>query len=230
MAEAGLAPSRQQAQALILAGRVRVRGEVVRRPAAPVQAVQEIEVQGRRWASRGALKLGPALDYFQIQPAGRVCADVGASTGGFSDVLLDRGAALVFAVDVGRGLLDWRLRSDPRVHLMERTNARHLTSYPQPVSLQVVDLSFISLRQVLPALRQSAPASELVVLFKPQFEVGREHVGKRGVVRDEAAVQAALADFQAWTAENGFEWLGSVAAAIKGGEGNQEWMVHLRCR
>src|SRR5438045_3365584 len=169
VAKSGLAESRERAQALILAGKVRVAGETVRSPARTVRDDASIDVDAEPgYASRGALKLAPALDAFGVDPAGRVCADVGASTGGFTDVLLQRGAARVYAVDVGRGLLHWRLRQDPRVVCMERVNARSLETFPEPVSLVTVDLSFIGLEKVLPALLRAAPGAELVVLFKPQ--------------------------------------------------------------
>ncbi|OLC21410.1 MAG: TlyA family rRNA (cytidine-2'-O)-methyltransferase, partial [Chloroflexi bacterium 13_1_40CM_66_19] len=177
----GLAESRERAQALILAGKVRVAGETVRRPDHAVSDDALIDVDaGPGYASRGALKLAPALDRFGVNPAGRVCADIGASTGGFTDVLLRRGAEKVFALDVGRGLLHWRLRQDPRVVVIERTNARDIESFPEPVSLVVADVSFISLEKVLPAVRHAAPRAEVVALFKPQFEVGRSQVGKGG--------------------------------------------------
>lgn len=230
LTEAGLAESRARAQALILAGQVRVDGETVRRPSQRLGSEQRVELAPqRRWASRGGDKLEPALDHFLIDPRGRICADIGASTGGFTDVLLARGASVVFAVDVGRGLIDWRLRQDPRVQLMERTNARHLQSYPQPVSLQVVDVSFIGLEKVLPALRLAAPDSELVALFKPQFQVGRGLVGKGGVVRDPSLTQSAIEGFEQWCQESGFVVLGWVPSALAGADGNQEWLCHLRC-
>src|SRR6267143_2651085 len=196
--KSGLAPSRQRAQALILAGKVRVAGETVRSPDRTVREDAPIAVDAEPgFASRGALKLGPALDHFGVDPKGRVCADIGASTGGFTDVLLRRGASKVFAIDVGRGLLDWRLRQDPRVVVIVRVNARELESFPEPVSLIVVDVSFISLEKVLPALRQAGPTAELVVLFKPQFEVGRTEVGKGGIVRDAGVIGAAALKFRA---------------------------------
>src|SRR5579864_7064313 len=183
----GLAESRERAQALILAGKVRVAGETVRRPDRAVSDDAAISVEpGPGYASRGGLKLAPALGALHVDPAGRVCADIGASTGGFTDVLLRRGAARVYALDVGRGLLHWRLRQDPRVVVIERVNARDLDSFPEPVSLVVADLSFISLEKVLPAVRQAAPEADVIALFKPQFEVGRSEVGKGGVVRDVA--------------------------------------------
>ena len=153
--QSGLAPSRERAQALVLAGKVKVAGETVRRPDRNVRDGVAIAVDADPgYASRGALKLGPALTRFEVDPSGRVCADIGASTGGFTDVLLRRGASRVYAVDVGRGLLDWRLREDPRVVVMERVNARALEAFPEPVSLVTVDVSFIGLEKVLPALRR----------------------------------------------------------------------------
>jgi 23S rRNA (cytidine1920-2'-O)/16S rRNA (cytidine1409-2'-O)-methyltransferase len=179
------------------------------------------------FASRGALKLGPALQSFGVDPAGRVCADLGASTGGFTDVLLRRGAAKVFAIDVGRGLIHWRLRQDPRVVVLERVNARNLESFPEPVSLVVADLSFISLEKVLPAVRQAAPEADVVALFKPQFEVGKAEVGKGGIVRDPLVVEAALQRFRTWCGGNGYQVAGEAASEITGAEGNQEFFFHL---
>src|SRR3984893_12282235 len=185
----GLAESRERAQALILAGKVRVAGEPVRRPDLSVSDPTSISVEaGPDYASRGAFKLAPALDAFGIDPSGRICADIGASTGGFTDVLLRRGALRVDAIDVGRGLIHWRLRQDPRVVVIERVNARELDAFPEPVSLIVVDVSFIGLEKVLPALRRAGPAAEMVALFKPQFQVGRSEVGKGGVVRDQHVI------------------------------------------
>jgi 23S rRNA (cytidine1920-2'-O)/16S rRNA (cytidine1409-2'-O)-methyltransferase len=230
LVEKGMAESRSRAQALILAGDVRVNGETVRQAGREVRAADDLEVAGGpRWASRGALKLLPALDELEVDPSGKVCADLGASSGGFTDVLLRRGAARVYAIDVAHGIIDWRLRQDPRVVLMERTNARHLEagSIPEPVELATVDVSFIGLEKVLPGLRAAAPAAVVVALFKPQFQVGREQVGKRGVVRDEAAVEGALERFQEWARANGYRVLGRAAAAVRGPEGNQEWFLRL---
>ena len=179
------------------------------------------------YVSRGGEKLAPALDAFGVRVEGRVCADIGASTGGFTDVLLQRGAARVYAVDVGRGLLHWRLRQDERVVPMERVNARHLEGFPEPVTLLTVDVSFIGLERVLPALRRAAPGAELVVLFKPQFQVPRGAVGEGGIVRDPGAVSAALSRFRDWCEGNGFRVLGDTAAAVRGAEGNQELLLHL---
>ena len=224
----GLVESRQKAQALILAGKVRVAGETVRDAARAVADPAAVEVmEPPAYVSRGGEKLAPALDAFGLDPAGRVCADIGASTGGFTDVLLQRGARRVFAVDVGRGLMHERLRTDPRVTLMERTNARELESFTEEVELVVVDVSFIGLEKVLPAIRRAAPAAAVVALFKPQFQVGRGEVGKGGVVRDPALTEAALARFEAWCGEHGYRLSGRVDSAIRGAEGNQELLLRL---
>jgi 23S rRNA (cytidine1920-2'-O)/16S rRNA (cytidine1409-2'-O)-methyltransferase len=224
----GLAESRERAQALILAGKVRVDGETVRRPDRAVNEDAPVAVESEpAYASRGALKLAPALDRFGVEPAGRICADIGASTGGFTDVLLRRGALKVYALDVGRGLLHWRLRQDSRVVVIERVNARDLQSFPEPPSLVVVDVSFISLEKILPALLRAAPAAEVVALFKPQFEVGRSEVGKGGIVRSPSAVEAALARFREWCAANGYQVVREAASEVTGAEGNQEIFVHL---
>jgi len=226
--KAGLAESRERAQALIIAGKVRVAGETVRTPSRAVSEDSPIDVDSEPgYASRGALKLAPAIERFGVDPAGRVCADVGASTGGFTDVLLRRGAAKVYAVDVGRGLLHWRLRQDPRVVVIERMNARDLESFPEPVTLVVVDVSFISLEKVLPAVRRSAPQAEVVALFKPQFEVGRADVGKGGIVRSDAAVAAALERFRLWCASNGYAVSDEAPSEVSGADGNREIFVHL---
>jgi 23S rRNA (cytidine1920-2'-O)/16S rRNA (cytidine1409-2'-O)-methyltransferase len=228
LTQTGLIESRERARALILAGKVKVSGETVRKPDRNVRDEDVVTVdQAEQWASRGALKLGPALDDFGIDPAGQVCADIGASTGGFTDVLLRRGAAKVFAVDVGRGLLHWRLRQDPRVIVIERTNARDLQRFPQPVSLVVIDVSFIGLEKVLPAVRTAAPDAEVVALFKPQFEVRRGEVGKGGIVRDEAATERALAAFRDWCAANGYRVVGESPSAVPGTEGNREIFLRL---
>jgi 23S rRNA (cytidine1920-2'-O)/16S rRNA (cytidine1409-2'-O)-methyltransferase len=225
----GLIESRQRAQALILAGKVQVAGATERRPDRSVREDAVVTVdQSPGYASRGALKLGPALETFGVDPAGRVCADLGASTGGFTDVLLRRGAAKVFAVDVGRGLIRWRLRQDPRVVMIERMNARDLESLPEPVSLVVADLSFISLEKVLPAVRRAAPEAEVVALFKPQFEVGKAEVGKGGIVRDPLVVDAAIQRFRTWCGGNGYQVAGEAPSEITGAEGNQEFFFHLR--
>ena len=229
LTKTGLIESRQRAQALILAGKVQVSGETERRPDRAVRDDDVITVdETPSYASRGALKLGPALDRFGVDPQGRVCADIGASTGGFTDVLLRRGAAKVYAIDVGRGLIHWRLRQDPRVVVIERVNARELDSFPEPVSLIVVDVSFISLDKVLPAMRRAAPNAEVVALFKPQFEVGRSEVGKGGIVRDPAVIEAALARFGVWSHDNGYVVVAEAPSELAGAGGNREIFVHLK--
>ena len=227
--KSGFAESRQRAQALILAGKVRVAGETVRSPARSVSEDASIAVDSEPgYASRGALKLAPALDRFGVDPTGRVCADIGASTGGFTDVLLRRGAEKVYALDVGRGLLHWRLRQDPRVVVIERVNARDLESFPEPVLLVVVDVSFIGLEKVLPAVRRAAPDAEVVALFKPQFQVGRSQVGKGGIVSDASAIEAALESFREWCGANRYTVAGEAPSELTGAEGNREIFVHLR--
>ncbi len=203
-------------------------GETERRPDRTVRDDEVITVdETPSYASRGALKLGPALEKFGVGPSGRVCADIGASTGGFTDVLLRRGASRVYAIDVGRGLIHWRLRQDPRVVVIERTNARELDSFPEPVSLMVIDVSFISLEKVLPALRKAGPSAEVVALFKPQFEVGRTEVGKGGIVRDADVIRAAVARFRTWCDANGYTVVAEAASEIAGAEGNREIFFHL---
>jgi 23S rRNA (cytidine1920-2'-O)/16S rRNA (cytidine1409-2'-O)-methyltransferase len=220
--------SRERARALILAGRVRIAGETERRPGRLVEPEASLELaEGPRFVSRGGDKLDPVLDAFGIQVAGRVAADVGASTGGFTDVLLQRGAVRVYAIDVGRGLIHWRLRQDPRVVLMERVNARDVEAFPEPVSLATVDVSFIGLEKVLPALRRAAPAAEVVALFKPQFQVERAAVGKGGVVRDGAAIERALRWFREWAPAGGYAVQAEADSPLPGQRGNRERFLHL---
>ena len=227
--KSGLAESRQRAQALILAGKVRVAGETVRSPDRKVSEDAAIAVDSEPgYASRGALKLAPALDRFGVDPRERICADIGASTGGFTDVLLRRGAAKVYAVDVGRGLLHWRLRQDPRVVVIERVNARDLESFPEPVTLVVIDVSFIGLDKVLPAVRRAAPDAEVVALFKPQFEVGRAEVGKGGIVRSPEAIAAAISRFRDSCRSIGYAVKAEAPSEVTGAEGNREIFVQLR--
>ncbi|MEA2646224.1 MAG: rRNA (cytidine1920-2-O)/16S rRNA (cytidine1409-2-O)-methyltransferase, partial [Chloroflexota bacterium] len=211
MVERGLVPSRQKAQALVLAGEVRLKGRRAERPDQMVGPQDELSVTAApRFVGRGGEKLAGALEAFAVTVTGRVCLDAGASTGGFTDVLLKAGARMVYAVDVGYGQLDWSLRTDERVVVMDRTNVRHLTELPGPApGLVVADLSFISLRAVLPALtRLALPGADLLLLFKPQFEVGRGAVGKGGVVRDVEVREAALAEFVAWAESEGLSCLG----------------------
>lgn len=231
----GLAPSRTRAQALILAGRVRSGGLRLDKPGHLVAPDLPLEIaggEGEEWASRGAFKLLAGLDAFAIDPKGRVALDIGASTGGFTDVLLRRGAARVYAVDVGRGQLLWRLRTDVRVVVLEGINARHLRAeqVPEPIDLVVCDASFISLRLVLPpALALTAPGAACVALVKPQFEAGREAVGKGGVVRDPAVHARVCAGIAAWLAAiPGWRVLGIVPSPLLGPAGNREFLIGAR--
>lgn len=226
----GLAATRAEAQALIMAGDVEVDGERVDKVGAPVPVHAEIEVrEPPPYVSRGGFKLAGALDAFDLEVGGRVCADVGACTGGFTDVLLKRGAARVYAIDVGYGLLAWKLRQDERVVVMERTNARYLEALPEPVSLVCVDVSFISLRQILPAARRwLAVDGDIVALIKPQFEAGREQVGEGGIVRDPAVHREVLNRFLEWAVEEGLAPAGLIRSPIEGTEGNVEFLVWLR--
>jgi 23S rRNA (cytidine1920-2'-O)/16S rRNA (cytidine1409-2'-O)-methyltransferase len=233
LVDRGLAPSRERAQALIAAGLVEVRGDRAASAALRVGMGDELRVVGRDhpYASRGGVKLAAALDAFAVDPAGRVALDAGASTGGFTDVLLRRGASLVYAVDVGYGQLDGRLARDPRIRVLDRTNLRLLTGLPgPPPSLASLDLSFISLRLVLPRVAAlAAPGADVVALFKPQFEVGRGAVGRGGIVRDPAVGEAAAAELLAWAAaELGAATAGPVPSPITGAKGNRELLVHLR--
>jgi 23S rRNA (cytidine1920-2'-O)/16S rRNA (cytidine1409-2'-O)-methyltransferase len=233
LVDRGLAPSRERAQALIAAGLVNVRGERAGSAALRVGVGDELRVVGRDhpYASRGGLKLAAALDAFAVDPAGRVALDAGASTGGFTDVLLRRGASLVYAVDVGYGQLDGRITRDTRVRVLDRTNLRLLTELPGPApSLVTLDLSFISLRLVLPrVVALAAPGADVVALFKPQFEVGRDAVGRGGIVRDPAVGEAAAAELLTWAAaELGAGTAGPVVSPISGTKGNRELLVHLR--
>jgi len=235
LAERGLAPSRARAQALILAGKVTVDGRVVTKAGTQVTADAAIEVAepDHPYASRGALKLEAALDAFDIDPGGLDCLDVGASTGGFTDLMLARGACRVIALDVGRGQLDWRLRTDDRVTVMEGINARHLgpDDLPFSVGLATMDVSFISIRLVVPAvLSHLDPGAHLVCLVKPQFEAGRNQVGKGGIVRDETVRRRVIDDTVAAVAEFGFELIGVIPSPIRGQKGNQEELAVFRVR
>lgn len=229
LAERGLAPSREAARRMIMAGEVRIAGEVRDKPGMRVPDDAALEVkQAARFVSRGGEKLAAALDAFPLDVAGRVCADVGASTGGFTDCLLQAGAARVYAIDVGYGQLDYRLRADPRVVPMERTNARYLERLPEPVSLIVVDASFISLRLLLPVFKGwIEDAADLVVLIKPQFEAGKGQVGKGGVVRDPAIHAQVLDDVLAAAEADGYGLRGLLASPLRGPAGNIEFLAWL---
>ena len=236
LVERGLAETRSKAQALIMAGLVWSGEQRLDKPGASLSAETPIEVRGRDhpWVSRGGLKLVHALDHFAIDPAGATALDVGASTGGFTDVLLARGSARVYAVDVGYGQLAAKLRSDPRVVLLERVNARHLTrtEVPEPVDLVVCDASFIGLELVLPApLALTAERAQLVALIKPQFEVGKGRVGKGGVVRDPVLRREACDRIVAWLGvQPGWRVEGLTESPIRGADGNQEFLVHASKR
>lgn len=231
LVDRGLAESRSRAQAIIMAGLVSTDGRRIDKPGEMVPADLPLHVKGadHPWVSRGGLKLVAGLDRFAIDPTGLACLDVGASTGGFTDVLLNHGAARVYAVDVGHGQLAWSLRQDDRVVVLERTNARHLTreTVPDPIDLVVCDASFIGLQTVLPApLALTAPGARLVALIKPQFEVGRGRVGKGGVVRDPALHREVCNRIEGWLAAlPGWRVLGIVESPIKGPSGNTEFLI-----
>jgi len=230
--ERGLAASRERARALILAGQVSVDGQVVSKAGAPVapDARVELATPDHPYVGRGGIKLAHALDAFGIDPAGRRALDIGASTGGFTDVLLQRGAASVIALDVGHGQLDWRLRNDPRVLVREGVNARSLTrnEVPHQVDVVTIDVAFISLRHILPALPPFlVPHADIVALVKPQFEAGREEVGKKGLVTDPAVHDAVIARVTAAAEATGLRRTGMTPSPITGATGNLEFFLHL---
>ena len=233
LVQRGLSTSRERAKADIMSGLVYVAGQRVDKAGTAVPEDAEIELRGSSLAfvSRGGLKLEKALDSFGVTPEGKICVDCGASTGGFTDCMLKRGAQKVYAIDVGYGQLAWSLRSDERVVVMERSNIRYVTreQVPDEIELAVIDVSFISLRIVLPAVKALlAPEGEIVCLIKPQFEAGREKVGKKGVVRDVAVHKEVLRDFVANAEALGFGVKGVTFSPIKGPEGNIEYLGWLR--
>jgi 23S rRNA (cytidine1920-2'-O)/16S rRNA (cytidine1409-2'-O)-methyltransferase len=232
LVDRALAPSRAAAQALLLAGEVELAGAGSRtlKPGQLVDSEAQVSVVARRrWASRAGEKLEAALDAFQVGPAGLACLDAGASTGGFTDVLLVRGARIVYAVDVGRGQLLDRLARDPRVVSMERTNLRALSHLPEPIDLATLDLSFISLRAVLPAVRGLVGhGGRVIALVKPQFEAGRDVVPRGGVVRDPATHRAVLLQFGEDASAAGFSPAAVIASPILGADGNREFLALLR--
>jgi 23S rRNA (cytidine1920-2'-O)/16S rRNA (cytidine1409-2'-O)-methyltransferase len=233
LVERGLAPSRERARALILAGHVSVDGKVAAKAGVAVGAGARIELRtpDHPYVGRGGVKLAHALDAFGIDPRGRRALDVGASTGGFTDVLLQRGAASVIALDVGHGQLDWRLRNDPRVIVREGVNARALTEsdVPHPVSIATIDVAFISLKHILPALPPFLePHADVVALVKPQFEAGRAEVGRHGIVSDPAVHAAVVERVTEAAAACGLARIGMTPSAITGATGNQEFFLHLR--
>ena len=233
VADLGIAASRERARAVIMAGEIFVDGQRVDKPGTAVDPQKKIELRGDAlpYVSRGGLKLEKALKVFTVNPAGMTCLDCGASTGGFTDVLLKNGAKKVYAVDVGYGQLAWSLRGDGRVVNMERTNARYLTrvEIPEEIDLAVMDLAFISVRLVIPAaaalLRDEG---EMICLIKPQFEAGRENVGKKGVVRDEGVHLQVLSDFMDFAPGAGLTLMGLDYSPIKGPEGNIEYLAWLK--
>ncbi len=229
MTDRGLARSRAEAQALIHAGEVELAGNRRLKPGQLVaDDARPTVIEKPRWASRAGVKLEHALDVFGIDPTGMACLDAGASTGGFTDVLLSRGARIVYAVDVGRAQLVDRLKRDPRVVSMERTNLRELTELPEPIDLATLDLSFISLRLVLPGVhRLLADAGRVVALVKPQFEAGRADVPRGGVVREPDTWRRVLADVAADAGEAGLHPQGLVRSPIAGGDGNVEFLMAL---
>jgi len=229
LAEKGLSESREKAKATIMSGAVYVNGQKIDKPGTPVSADAEIEVRGPvlEYVSRGGLKLEKALDHFRVSPDGLICIDCGASTGGFTDCLLKRGAAKVYAIDVGYGQLAWSLRNDERVVCMERTNIRYVTrdQIPEGADLAVIDVSFISLKLVLPVIKTLLrERGRVLCLIKPQFEAGREKVGKKGVVRDRTVHADVLRNFMTYASESGFAVLGLTFSPIKGPEGNIEYL------
>jgi len=231
--EQGLAPSRERARALILAGQILCGDRPVDKAGDLLPAGAALRLRGEPmpYVSRGGLKLAHALATFQVDVTGAVAVDIGASTGGFTDCLLQRGAARVYCVDVGHGQLDWKLASDPRVQVIDRTNIRHMPAerIPERCTLAVIDVSFISLGLVLPVVPPLLlPGSPLVALVKPQFEVGRGKVGKGGIVRDEADRRLAVAAVAEAARALGFAVLGETPSPITGGKGNVEFLLHLR--
>ena len=243
LVERGLAPSRERAQAIILAGRVLVNGQKIEKSGASVGAEAEVRVLGEdlKYVSRGGLKLEAALDHWKIDLNGRNCMDVGASTGGFTDCMLQRNAAQVVAIDTGYGQIAAKLRSDPRVKLLEKTNARYLTpeqlekaGVNRPVSFVALDVAFISVTLVLPAVLESileqspSAAVDAVVLVKPQFEAGRESVGKGGIVRDEEAQHRAVLRVHEAVEKLGGREIETIESPILGMEGNREFLLYAR--
>lgn len=231
LVDRGLVESRAKAQALIMAGKVYSETRLLDKAGKQVAQDIPLEVKGQDhpWVSRGGLKLAKGLEYFAINPQGLTCLDIGASTGGFTDVLISGGAAKVYAVDVGHGQLAWKLRQEPRVVVLERTNARHLTmdQIPEAIDLIVCDASFIGLATVLPAaLALAAPRANLIALIKPQFEVGKGRVGKGGVVRDPELHREVCETMQSWLeSQPGWSVMGICESPIQGPEGNREFLI-----
>ena len=230
LVERGLADSREKARALVMAGSVLVDGRPADKPGSPVAEGADLEVaRPQRYVSRGGEKLAHALQAFGLDARGLVAADIGASAGGFTDCLLQRGAARVYAIDVGRGQLDYRLRQDLRVVVMERVNVRYLEGLPEPVDIVTADVSFISLRLVLPVARcLLKPGGSIVALFKPQFEAKKGEVPRGGVVRDPLLHATLIGRFVAWCVTNGFRVLGLTTSPLLGPAGNREFLFWLK--
>ena len=229
LTQKGFVESRNKAQALIMAGKVRVNGQVVTKAGMQISDTAMIEVEAKPpFVSRGGQKLAAALEAFRLDPKGAICADVGASTGGFTDVLLQHGAAKVYAIDVGYGQLAWELRQDQRVIVMERTNARYVNALPELVDWVTIDASFISLKLILPVVKQWLAGSALIIaLIKPQFEAGKGQVGKGGVIRKRSVHYQVLEEVLNFAVEIGFCPLGLIASPITGPAGNYEFLLHL---
>lgn len=230
MVERGLAESRERAQELIRAGEVLIHGRVMDKASAQVDSAVDIIIRAPLpYVSRGGYKLAGALDTFGLDPNGWVCADLGASTGGFTDVLLQRRAARVYAIDVGYGQLAWKLRQDPRVVIMERVNVRFIERLPETVDLVVIDVSFISLELVFePARSMLKLDGQIIALIKPQFEAGREQVGRGGIVRDPQVHVEVIEKITRAAERMGLERAGLIPSPIQGTEGNTEFLIHLR--
>ncbi|MDM8526678.1 TlyA family RNA methyltransferase [Anaerolineales bacterium HSG24] len=229
LVEKGLVETRGRAQALIMAGKVRVGEQVVTKSGMAIAIDRSITVeQPLPYVSRGGLKLAGALDQFEVNPQGLCCADVGASTGGFTDVLLQRQARRVYAIDVGYGQLAWTLRQDERVVVMERTNARHLSALPEPIELAVIDASFISLRLILPAVKKwLAQPAAVVALIKPQFEASKKQVGKGGIVRQRHVHEQVLEQVASYAHQQAFTVVGLMVSPITGMTGNYEFLIYM---
>lgn len=232
LVDRGLVDSRALAQRLVMAGQVRVNDQVILKPATLIAPDAELSIDaGPAYVSRGGEKLAAALNDFSVPVAEKICADVGASTGGFTDCLLQHGARKVYAIDVGRGILHWKLRQDPRVVVMERTNARHLTQLPELVDLVTIDASFISLKVLLPVIRDwlKVEYGEIIALIKPQFEAGKAAVARgEGVIRDPTLHRKILADILSFCDQQGFYINGLIRSPLLGPKGNSEFLTWLR--
>jgi 23S rRNA (cytidine1920-2'-O)/16S rRNA (cytidine1409-2'-O)-methyltransferase len=239
LVERGLAESRSLAQRLVMAGQVRVNGEVELRVATSVLPDVHLEVEhGPRFVSRGGEKLEAALQAFDVDIRGHICADVGASTGGFTDCLLQHGAVKVYAIDVGQGILDWKIRQDPRVVVMEKTNARYLKCLPEAVEIITIDVSFISLKVLLPVVKNwfftdntgQSPKGSMIALIKPQFEAGRQQVGRsKGVIRDPGIHRQVLTEVLGFARQQGYIVCGLIRSPLTGPKGNVEFPTWLEC-